>query len=63
IQVLLYHGTQFTVKEVVADLANGQATLTIPNYGVSVNRAVLIVSAYAAETTQLAHYQLDIHVR
>jgi immune inhibitor A len=63
IQVLLYHGTQITVKEVAADLANGQATLTIPNYGVSVNRAVLIVSAYAAETTQLAHYQLDIHVR
>lgn len=63
IQVLLYHGTQFTVKEVAADLASGQATLTIPKYGVSANRVVLIVSAYAAETTQLAQYQLDIHVR
>ncbi|MFL5627140.1 MAG: hypothetical protein ACJ788_16290, partial [Ktedonobacteraceae bacterium] len=63
IQALLYQGTQFTVKEAVVDIASGQVTLRIPNYGVSVTHVVLIVSAYAAETTQLAHYQLDIHVR
>jgi immune inhibitor A len=62
IQALIYHGAQFTVSEVPADLASGEATLKIANYGGSARRGVLIISASAAETTQLAHYQIDIHV-
>jgi bacillopeptidase F (M6 metalloprotease family) len=63
VQALLYHGSQFTVSTVPVDLATGQGLLTIPKFGVDVTRVVLIVSAYAAETTQLAHYQLDINVK
>ena len=63
VQALLYHGSQFTVNSVPVDLATGQGLLTIPKFGADVTRVVLIVSAYAAETTQLAHYQLDINVK
>lgn len=63
VQALLYHGSQFTVSTVPVDLATGQGLLTIPKFGADVTRVVLIVSAYAAETTQLAHYQLDINVK
>jgi immune inhibitor A len=60
---LLYQGSQFNVSDVPIDLASGQGTFTIPNYGSSVNHLVLVVSAYAVETTQLAHYQLDINLK
>lgn len=60
---LLYQGSQFTVNDVPVDLASGQGTLTIPSYSSSVNRVVLIVSAYAVETTQLAQYQLAINLK
>ncbi|HCJ34877.1 MAG TPA: hypothetical protein DHV65_11365, partial [Ktedonobacter sp.] len=63
VQALLYQGSQFTVNDVPVDLASGQGTLTIPSYGSSVNRVVLIVSAYAVETTQLAQYQLAINLK
>ena len=58
IQALIYTGQQFTVTDVPVDLATGQGTLTIPNFGSSITRVVLVVSATAAETTQLAHYHL-----
>jgi immune inhibitor A len=63
IQALLYQGSQFTVSTLTVDLASGQGTLTIPDYGTTVTRVVLIVSAYAAETTQIAHYQLNISLK
>jgi immune inhibitor A len=63
IQALLYQGAQFTVSSLPVDLASGQGTLTIPNYGTTVTRVVLIVSAYAAETTRIAHYQLNISLK
>lgn len=63
LQALLYHGTQFTVSDVPVDLATGQGALTVPNFGGNVTRVVLIVSAYAAETTLLAPYKLDINLK
>ena len=63
LQALLYRGSQFTITDMPVDLASGQGTLNVPNYGSSVTRVVLIVSAYAIQTTQLAHYQLDINLK
>jgi hypothetical protein len=42
------------------DPTTDQGTLTVPNFGSRIPHVVLIVSAYAAETTLLAHYQLDV---
>ena len=63
LQALLYHGLQFTLSTMPVDLATGQGLLTIPSFGTNVTRVVLIVSAYAAETTLVAHYQLDVQVK
>ncbi len=63
VQALLYQGLQFTQTDMPVDLASGQGALTIPNYGSSVTRVVLIVSAYAAATTQLAQYQLVVNLK
>jgi immune inhibitor A len=62
-QALIYRQSQsqkpqFTVTDVPVDLASGQATLTVRDFGGTITRVVLIISASAAETTQLAHYQL-----
>lgn len=62
VQALLYHGAQFTVSAMKVDPASGQGQLIIPNNGANITRVVLIVSAYAAQTTLPATYQLHITV-
>ncbi|MEO6887506.1 MAG: hypothetical protein ABI456_00680 [Ktedonobacteraceae bacterium] len=61
-QALIYQGQNFSVSRVSVDLATGQGTLIVPEFGTKVTRVILIVSAYAAETTLLAHYQIDAHI-
>ncbi len=58
VQALVYRGSTFTQQSMQIDLASGQGTLHIPSFGSQVTRVMLVVSAYAAETTLLAHYQL-----
>ncbi len=60
VQALLYHGAQFTVSDMQVDLASGQGRLNISGYGSTITRVVLIVSAYAAQTTLPAAYQLHM---
>ena len=62
IQALVYQGQKFTVKEIPIDLATAQGTLTISGFGSNITRVVLIISAYAAETTLVAQYQLNVNV-
>jgi len=62
VQALVYQGTTFTLQSMNVDLASGQGTLNIPNFGRQTTRVVLVVSAYAPETTLLAHYQLSANV-
>jgi len=62
VQALIYTGTTFTVQSMDIDLASGQGTLKIPNFGKQITRVVLVVSAYAPETTLLAHYQLSANI-
>jgi hypothetical protein len=57
-----FRRANFTVRDLPIDLAGGQGTMTIPGFGSQITRVVLLVSAYAAETTQPAHYQLDVNV-
>lgn len=60
VQAIVYTDTTFTVQAMNIDLASAQGTLTIPSFGGQVTRVVLIVSAYALDTTLQAHYQLEI---
>jgi len=60
VQALVYSGQTFSVSTMTIDPATDQGTLTVPNFGSRIPHVVLIVSAYAAETTLLAHYQLDV---
>jgi hypothetical protein len=62
VQALIYSGTTFTVQSMAVDLASGQGSLKIPNVGKQTTRVVLVVSAYAPETTLLAHYQLSANI-
>lgn len=62
LQALVYQGQQFTVNELNIDLATAQGTLMIPDFGTHVSRVVLIVSAYAAETTLPTTYQLNVGI-
>jgi immune inhibitor A len=62
VQALIYSGTTFTVQSMAVDLASGQSTLKIPNFGKQTTRVVLVVSAYAPETTLLAHYQFSANL-
>jgi hypothetical protein len=62
VQAVVYTGTTtFTISTMNVDLASGQGSLTFPYFGSEVTRVVLIVSAYALDTTLQAHYQLEIH--
>jgi hypothetical protein len=36
--------------------------MTIPGFGAQITRVLPVVSAYAAETTLLAHYQLNASI-
>jgi immune inhibitor A len=60
VQALVYTGSTFTVQAMNVDLASAKGTLTIPSFGGQVTRVVLVVSAYALDTTLQAHYQLEI---
>ena len=60
VQALVYQSATFTTQSMAVDLASGQGTLHIPNFGKQTTRVVLVVSAYAPETTLLAHYQLSV---
>src|SRR2546430_8554264 len=51
-----------SVRDLPIDLATGQGTMTIPGFGAQITRVVLMVSAYAVETTLLAHYQLNASI-
>ena len=62
VQALVYQGQQFTVNKLNIDLATAQGTLMVPDFGTRVSRVVLIVSAYAAETTLLATYRLNVGI-
>jgi len=62
VQALLYHGAQFTVSNMQIDPASGQGQLAISGYGSNITRVVLIVSAYAAQTTLPATYQMQMTV-
>jgi hypothetical protein len=60
VQAIVYQGTNVSVQSLPVDLASGSGILNIPGFGSSVTDVVLVVSAYAAETTLPAHYQLNI---
>jgi immune inhibitor A len=60
VQAIVYNGTHVSVQAMTVDLATAQGTLTVPQFGNQVSRVVLIVAAYAPETTLQAHYQLEI---
>lgn len=62
VQAIVYTGSTFTVQTMNVDLATAQGNLSIPAFGGKVTRVVLIVSAYALDTTLQAHYQLDMRV-
>lgn len=62
LQALLYQGSVLTQQSLDVDLASGLGTLRISGFGSNVTRVVLVVSAYAPETTLLAHYHLTINV-
>lgn len=60
VQAIVYTGSNFTVQAMNVDLASAQGELKLTNFGNKVTRVILIVSAYALDTTLQAHYQLDI---
>ncbi len=62
VQAIVYSGSTFAVQTMNVDLASAQGNLSIPSFGKRVTRIVLIVSAYAPDTTLQAHYKLEIHV-
>lgn len=60
VQAVVYSGSTFTVQAMNVDLASAQGNLTISRFGGQVTRVVLVVAAYALDTTLQAHYQLEI---
>jgi len=60
VQAIVYTGSNLTVQAMNVDLASAQGTLTLKNFGNQVTRVILIVSAYALDTTLQAHYKLEI---
>lgn len=62
VQALIYHGQNFTVRDLPVDLATGRGTLALPGFGSQTTHVVLVVSAYAAETTLPADYRLNVNV-
>ena len=62
VQALIYSGSTFTEQSMIINLTSGQGTLKIPNFGKQITRVVLAISAYAPETTLLAHYQLSANL-
>lgn len=62
VQAIVYTGTRIAVQNMQVNLATGRGTLSIPRFGNQVTRVMLIVAAYAPETTLQAHYQLNVHL-
>lgn len=60
VQAIVYTGSNFTIQNMNVDLASAQGELDLANFGNKITRVVLIVSAYALDTTLQAHYQLAI---
>ncbi|MEO7020846.1 MAG: hypothetical protein ABI234_11900 [Ktedonobacteraceae bacterium] len=62
VQAIVYSSgpPHITVQTMTVDLATGQGTLTVPQFGNQVTRIMLVVAAYAPDTTLQAHYQLEI---
>ncbi|HEU5384245.1 MAG TPA: hypothetical protein VFV38_53315, partial [Ktedonobacteraceae bacterium] len=60
VQAIVYTGSSFTIQNMNVDLASAQGELDLANFGNKITRVVLIVSAYALDTTLQAHYQLAI---
>jgi hypothetical protein len=60
VQAIVYTGSTFTVQAMNVDLATAQGQLSVGNFGNQVTRVILVVSAYALDTTLQAHYQLVI---
>ncbi|HEX7735059.1 MAG TPA: hypothetical protein VF458_09350 [Ktedonobacteraceae bacterium] len=66
VQAIIYTGSSetgdsnVTVQTMNVDLASAQGDLKIANFGSQVTRVVLVVSAYAPDSTLQAHYQLQI---
>jgi immune inhibitor A len=62
VQAIVYSGSTFALQTMNVDLASAQGSLVIADFGKPVTRVVLIVAAYAPDTTLQAHYKLEIHV-
>lgn len=60
VQAIVYTGSSFTIQNMNVDLASAQGELDLVSFGNKITRVVLIVSAYALDTTLQAHYQLAI---
>ncbi|MGH2508940.1 MAG: hypothetical protein ACRDHZ_16275, partial [Ktedonobacteraceae bacterium] len=60
VQAIVYSGSHIAVQTMRVNMATAQGTLAVPHFGNQVTRVVLIVAAYAPETTLQAHYQLTI---
>ncbi|HEY0755824.1 MAG TPA: hypothetical protein VGD98_17830 [Ktedonobacteraceae bacterium] len=60
VQAILYTGSSFTIQAINVDLASAQGDLKIEHFGGPITRVMLIVSAYALDTTLQAHYQITI---
>jgi len=60
VQAIVYTASTFTVQAMNVDLATAQGQLTVGNFGNQITRVILVVSAYALDTTLQAHYQLVI---
>ncbi|GER84681.1 hypothetical protein KTAU_33170 [Thermogemmatispora aurantia] len=58
VQALVYEGQDFSVRRFPVDLASGQASVTIPDFGRKVSRVVLVISAWAVATSLPVRYQL-----
>lgn len=61
VQAIVYTGSAFAVQAMDVNLASARGILKISDFGGKVTRVVLIIAAYALDTTLQAHYQLDIH--
>ncbi|WP_069804797.1 immune inhibitor A domain-containing protein [Thermogemmatispora onikobensis] len=58
VQALVYEGQDFSVRHFLVNLASGQASVTIPDFGRKVSRVTLVISAWAVATSLPVRYQL-----
>ncbi len=60
VQAIVYRGSHVSVQTMKVDLGAGQGALAISQFGNQVTRVILVVAAYAPETTLQAHYHLQV---